>query len=401
MITEYIPKMFYENEEGELVPAEIIHGSYDPIKLTGRSGCSTSKLYPSRNDQNVDPRIREVTIPRKGNVIVSSDYNRMELGTAAQKCYNLFGYSVLRDKINAGVDVHAFLGARIAYEMDPTFKAAVKTVVVNNQISEAAFKIFDMLKGSELICDSSDFHKSYIESHPENTKEITWGDFFKHYRKFAKPTGLGYPGGLGPKTFMGIARTSYGVDVNLETASQLRDIWRLTFPEMAEYLTWVTKECVDRNHHPIIEYDDEGKPKKIRYYTYDTPGGMHRSKCSFCQAANGQALQAFSAEGALEANYRVQKAFALAKPGDLLYGCLGIAFIHDEILWESPEDTYVGLRAKEVERIMVEAMEEITPDVRAGAESAAMYRWNKYAEPLWEGDTLHIWKPESKLETSV
>ncbi|MCP4612139.1 MAG: hypothetical protein GY845_25875 [Planctomycetes bacterium] len=397
MITEYIPKMFYTNELGEQVPAEIIHGSYDPLKKTGRSGCRTSDLYPSRNDQNVDPRIREVTIPRPGNVIVSTDYERMELGTAAQKCYDLFGYSVLRDKINAGVDVHAFLGARIAYAMDPLFHKAVQSQVVNGQISEAAFNVFEQLKGIELPCESPDFRTVFIESHPNHTGEITWKDFYKHYRNFAKPTGLGYPGGLGPATFISFAKGTYGVTVDLETATQLRDIWKQTFPEMDQYLKWVSKECIDKNHHPIVEYDEAGVPKKIRYYTYDTPRGMHRAKCTFCQAANGQALQAFSAEGALTALYRVQKAFWLAEHGDLLYGCIVINFVHDEIIWESPNDDRLGARARAVEKIMVDAMQEITPDVRAGAESAAMYRWNKYAEPLWDGDNLMVWEPEPEI----
>jgi hypothetical protein len=73
-----------------------------------------------------------------------------------------------------------------------------------------------------------------------------------------------------------------------------------------------------------------------------------------------------------------------------------IAFIHDEILWESPDDGLLGQRARAIEGIMIEAMAELTPDVKAGAETAAMYRWDKSAKSLWEGDKLVVWEPDEK-----
>jgi hypothetical protein len=132
---------------------------------------------------------------------------------------------------------------------------------------------------------------------------------------------------------------------------------------------------------------------------------MHRPKCSFCEIANGFGLQTPSAEGALEALYRVQEVIWLAEPGDLLYGVIIINFVHDEIIWESPNDELLGQRARAVEKIMIDAMEEITPDVKAGAESAAMYRWNKYAKGLWvdsvAGEVLNVWEPEPEEEKAV
>ena len=81
-----------------------------------------------------------------------------------------------------------------------------------------------------------------------------------------------------------------------------------------------------------------------------------------------------------------------------MYGVIITNFIHDEVVYESPEDEHITARAKEVERIMIEAMEEVTPDVKAGAGTAVMRRWNKYAEPVWEDGVLKVWEPKKKDE---
>ena len=208
------------------------------------------------------------------------------------------------------------------------------------------------------------------------------------------------------------AKGTYKVDVTLEVSKLLREVWKETYPEMPLYLDWVNKECKDQFHLPVTVEDDEGKQSKRTYYAYDTPRGMHRAKCGYCEVANGSALQAPSAEGALEALYRVQKAMWCAgyegklrniknflievDPFNLLEGSFSINFLHDEIIWESPGTAFIpGDRVKVVENIMIEAMEEITPDVKAGAESAAMHRWYKAAECVLDDEGNYMaWKPE-------
>lgn len=393
MVQDYLPKLFWQAEDGSMHPAETIHAEYDCLKKTGRTSSYAGKLYPSRNDQNVDPRIRNCTIPRSGNVLVSTDIGGMELGTLAQRCYNIFGHSVLRDKINAGVDTHAFLGAQIANAFDPVFCQYIKDYN-QSPSTDFIYEVFTKLKGSSVLCDSQAFLRTWQVTHPDYKDPIVWGNFWKHYRTFAKPTGLGYPGGLGAATFIAYAKGTYGVDVDLTSAESLKKIWAATYPEVPAYLDYLGKNMIDHSHSGDTELDEEGKRKKVTWYAYDTPRGMHRARCTFCKAANGSALQAFAAEGATDGLYEVVKAMWLAEEGSLLYGCIPLAFIHDEILWEGPNDSWLGLRAHEVERIMVDRMSLITPDVRASADSAAMLRWDKRAEPLWDGDTLKIWTPE-------
>ena len=396
IVTDYLPKMHYTDPvTGITEPAKIIRGNFNSLVTTGRTSSYTSKMYPSRNEQNVHPFVRPCTVPREGYVIVSTDYSGMELGTLAQMCINLFGESELANKINAGIDVHAYLAAQIAYHKDDEFMKVCDDSSEGDK--DAIYEMFISAKNDKNSCDElfPAFCQVYRHEHPELSadKPVTYDNFFKHYRTLAKPVGLGYPGGLGAATLVTLAKAQYGLVFSVELAKELKEIWLETYPEMKAYLAWVGKQT-DLHHAPDIYQDDDGVTQKRMYFYYDSPRGMHRPKCSFCEIANGNGLQTPSAEGALEALYRAQEAAWLAEPGDLLYGVIIINFVHDELVWESPNDELLGQRARAVEKIMIDAMQEITPDVKAGAESAAMYRWNKYAKGLWDGDTLKIWEPE-------
>lgn len=405
IVTDYLPKLYYTNPvTGITAPAAIIRGAFNPMVKSGRCSSFTSKLYPSRNEQNVDPRVRPCTIPRPGNVIISTDYSGMELATLAQKCINLFGYSELGNKINAGIDTHAYLAAQIAFNMDDQFAAVVRQSGVA-QTSDGIYSVFKIAKPLKESCEAElpDFTAVYKRNHPDKAAEVvTWANFFKHYRTMAKPTGLGYPGGLGANTFRSYAKAMFSLVLDLDTAKKLKTIWLNTYPEMNEYLAYPPKFMIDP-HHPAEEYEGEdGMIIKDEWYAYDTPRGMHRAKCSFCECVNGMGLQSFSAEGALEALNRVTEAMWLAgmdkdlsRGIDPFEGCYLINFIHDELLWESPDDNNITERAAEVERIMIAAMEELTPDVKAGAQSVAMRRWYKQAEPKYdENGRMVIWEPE-------
>jgi len=396
IVTDYLPKLFHNDE-----PAEELHCSFYPLKLTGRSSSKASDCYPSRNAQNVDPRVRPCTIPRDGNVLVSTDYSGMELATLAQKCYSLFGHSVLRNKINNGDDTHAYLASQIAINMDKGFAGVLLRNDYDIENPDHVFAAFSKSKKSDMVCEKTvpmtcaSFVEQYNADHDEPLdRPVTWDDFFKYYRKLAKPTGLGFPGGLGPATMVTYAKGTYKVDLTEELATKLRDIWLKTYPEMEQYLVWVKNHCRDPHHK--AHYEKENGQRKLKsYYCYDTPLGMHRARCGFCEAANGAALQAFAAEGALDGLYEVQKAMVLAKESEYLYGCYPINFIHDEILWECPEDEDIDQRIAYVDSIMVESMRKITPDVEARTESAVMRRWYKEAELVTNDNGIIIpWEPE-------
>jgi hypothetical protein len=363
LVTTEIPRM----NRADGTDADVVHPMFDALKETGRTSSYASEGWPSFNGQNVDPRARPCFIPRDGFYYLSVDYNQMELGTAAQTCINLFGYSVMADKINAGVDLHAYLGAQIAAATDEGFIDLLRSNEVSAEDKDAVMGLF-------MDCKAS----------PDEEVRA----FYKNYRTLAKPTGLGYPGGLGPETFVAYAKATYGVIIDIDKAKELREIWRSTFPEMPEYHNWI-------NNHAIDHENSVGKDLR---YAYTSPLGMYRAGCFFCAAANGKALQTPSAEGATSAVFQVVRACydKTARGADLLQGYVfPVNFIHDEILFEIAIDDRITERVDTIKDIMVECMELVTPDVKAGASAALMKRWYKEAEAVYdENNNLIPWEPK-------
>lgn len=348
LVTTELPRMEWDG-----VPAPVVHPCYDVLKRSGRTSSMASKLHPSFNCQNVDPRVRNCFIPRPGFVLYSADYGYMELCTLAQTCLNLFGKSVLAEVINSGRDPHSYLGAQIAKATCDWF-------------------------GEEASDDRDECYEQFMRY-----KEID-EKWFGHYRTFAKPTGLGYPGGLRPATFIKYAKATYGIIIDLETATNLREIWEDAFFEMPAYFDHINNNCVD----PVWSSGYEG-----RVYRYETPLGMLRPNADYCSAANGLGLQSPSAEGAKLGVINVVRAQLDPTVGSILYGhSRNICFVHDENIGEVREDEMMHERAQEVGRLMVEGMKVVCPDINIKAEPVLMRRWDKDAKPVYVDGQLTVWE---------
>lgn len=355
--TSYLPNL----KEG------IVYANYDVLKETGRTSSYGGKLYPSWNGQQVDPRVRRCCIPRDGHILVSADFHAIELVSLGQKIYDLFGHSTLRDLIHQEVDPHAYLGAQLAYHLDTDigFQEAVQA-----EISEPnAMQIYNCF----LECKTADLEKLQ--------------DFYKHYRKLAKPVGLGYPGGLGPQTCMEIAKDQYEVEGDIELFTMLREIWHDTFPEMKPYFKWITERCTD--------------PADPDLYCYLSPLDMYRAGATYCAAANGAALQTPTAEGAKGGVFDVARACSDPSEQSILLGCRPLLFIHDEQIIEIPEDDHIEERAQEIRRLMEEAMQAIMPDMPIKVEPCLMRAWDKKAEAVYNEDgSLLIWEPDNESDSN-
>jgi DNA polymerase I-like protein with 3'-5' exonuclease and polymerase domains len=344
--------------------ASTVHPEFDVLKATGRTSSFASKNYPSSNIQQEDPRTRPCFKARPGKVFVASDYNAIELCSLGQTCHELFGFSVHRDKINEGVDLHAYLGAQLAVNMDEDFGEVCKTGA---------------------LFSPTEVYEAFIaqkESNPE---------FYAHWRKFAKPVGLGYPGGMGVDTFINTARNSYGVIVDRDMAQQMKDIWLETYPEMIPYFQWIKTQCIDPNNYST----DEETGKQSALYCYSSPMGMYRAGATYCAAANGAALQTRTAEGAKGGVFEIARACYDWTQGSILFGCRPVIFMHDEIIVEIPDDEKKHERALEMSNIMISAMRRVIPDVEITTETALMVWWNKKAEPVFdEQGRLQVWQPK-------
>ena len=349
----------------------VAHPVFKILVETGRTSSYASGLFASMNIQNVDPRVRGCYVPGtlpdaqgapRKCVILSVDVKALELVSAAQKCYSLLGYSHLRDVINAGTDPHEWLGARIAFRLSDEFRAMCDSRP-HATTKDEVFAVFHKLKTSS------------------NNEHVT---LWKHYRKFAKPTGLGYPGGLGPETFMAFAKASYDVVVDLETAILLREEWLETYPEFRDYFRWVNNDCVEPDSPP---------PPDSRYW-YDSPLGMRRRRATYCATVNGAALQTPSAEAAKLAVIDVMRACTDPTRGSILYGHFRPwAFVHDEILGDLAYDEFTHERAMEVGRLMRGALQVIFPDMLVQTQPCIMHRWHKSAEPVFINNRLQVWEP--------
>lgn len=360
LVTTYLP---------HLRGTTTIHPEFDVLKETGRTSSYASSLYPSNNVQQEDPRTRPCFIARPGYVLVSVDYAAIELVSLAQKCYTLFGHSVMRQMVNDGVDLHAYLGSGIAYKKDESFRLGVNDAVKEGWRTP----------------------KKIYELFTEQEKDDP--DFYKKWRTLAKPVGLGFPGGMGIDTFVTMARNSYGVILTEYEAKEMKDIWLETYPEMVEYFAWIREESVDPNN---VGTDEDGNPTKL--YSYISPLGMYRAGATYCAAANGAALQTPTAEGAKGGVFNIARACYDHTMGSVLYDSRPVAFIHDENLAEILEDEKMSDRAHEISKIMIDSMQKALPDMLIAAEPTLMRRWDKRAKAVYdEQGNLQVWEPEALL----
>jgi DNA polymerase I-like protein with 3'-5' exonuclease and polymerase domains len=119
--------------------------------------------------------------------------------------------------------------------------------------------------------------------------------------------------------------------------------------------------------------------------------GRVRGRTRYTAACN-TFFQGLAADGAKAACYALARACYLR--GGALYGSRSVAFIHDEVLMEHPEDE-ASERAKIQAKIMCEEMQALVPDVKITAAPALMRCWYKDAEAVYNSrNELVCWEPE-------
>lgn len=398
MLTAFMPKL----------RNSVIYANYDVIKETGRTssyGSDESKkskipAYPALNIQQI-PRgdekkgiaIRECFKARPGYVLCSTDYSALELCSVGQVTKMLFGDSVHADRVNQGYDMHSFLGSAIAAMTEGDLVARQEPGT-----EESYREFLNAVKRGDN--DASPEYLEFLMTFKPDGK--TWEkkdavkNRAKHFRTMAKPTGLGYPGMLGPKTFMTFAKVTYGVEVSFEEATELRNMWRTIYPEAMSMKNWVEGQKFGKKY--IIDLG-----KNVDTYAYETPGfDRFRAHATYNAAANGMFMQSLSADGAKLAGCWIARAMYGGLPSDhtwrILEGCRILAFIHDEYITELPDDEWTTERALLIAHIQCLAMKQVMPDItfsinagdfpdhdaKPSVEPALMYSWTKAADPVWE-----------------
>lgn len=356
-----------------------VWSNYDCLKETGRTSSYGNSdkggrrpLYAAVNIQQIPKMdgVRDCFLPPapdpvsapKGYVMCSADYKALELCSVAQVTYSLFGFSIHREKINQGYDLHTYLGSGMARVLAP----ADVGDPVDHEASYAELNRRRKLKVKE------------TDVGPEADQNRAWKKSAGMWRNFAKPVGLGYPGGLGAPTLVTLGKTTYGVEMTEDQAVQFRDLWRQVYPEMPMFFNWVNKQI-----DPQYGSSD--------LFCYETQGyNRFRAAVTFCATANGKSMQSLSADGAKRAVCWLARASSGGLPWDspfaLLSDSINLAFIHDETITAHPDDELMTERCLLQSQLMVEAMKISMPDVLIEAEPAVMRRWIKAAEPEWRED---------------
>jgi DNA polymerase I-like protein with 3'-5' exonuclease and polymerase domains len=339
-----------------------------------RTACRRPNItqVPKRRDS-----LRAMFIPSEGRVFIETDYCAAELVSLAQIWYMMFGDSHLRKAINAGEDPHASIARRLfPEEWDGPVGPSAQSMGVRRELQE------------------------------KKRKEI---------RQAGKAVNFGLPGGLGARTFSQFSR-SYGLDLDLDEAKELRSRAMAAEPCLAAYLsderslesrlklaaknigvpftTLITALNAWRNRE-TGSFHARAAFKRLRrwargldhdrynlsprpgfnpaYDLWSSPSriltGAVRGGCSYTNGRNTP-FQGAVAAAAKMACFGIWQTW---RPDDKW---APVNFVHDSFLVESEPDA-VRYAEDVVESQMVWALEQICPDVRCSVESEIKERWGK------------------------
>lgn len=332
-----------------------IHARYNSMLETGRTSCTDYIQTPPRDPLScfecgadakyfsagteICPKcgawigdIRRCYVPASGKVLCSVDYSQLELCCLAQACYDLLGTSTIGDAINAGLDLHSMLAATIM--------------------------------GLPL--------EEYMVLRKAKDKEATM------WRQTAKGGNFGFPGGMKPAKFVAYVRQQFGLsEVDLNMAKRIYDGWCKTWYDMPAFFREIKR----------FGFHSYGSLATVKHPRV----GLYMGKRGYTAACNGM-FQPLAAAGALAAGYELCRE-AYARPESPLFGSRPVMFLHDEWIFELPEDR-AHEAAMRMAQVMRETMELWTPRVKISAEPALMRRWYKGAEAVYVDGRLVPWEPK-------
>jgi DNA polymerase I-like protein with 3'-5' exonuclease and polymerase domains len=269
--------------------------------------------------------IREMYCAMPGHVLVAVDYSQIELCALAAHCLAMQGKSRMAELINADIDLHSWLIGRR------------QGIITNANDYDGTPQSVDFLKSVRKGMKKED-------------------------RDFGKSINYGLPGGMGYKRFLLDCHKNGKYTMTYEEAKDLRDFWFASFPEIKEFMA---AEAVAT------------RPGEDEWYTATNLLGRTRGRCGLC-AAN---------------NYKFQSLTALATKCALwnLYtkGYKMINFVHDEVIFELPEDDKLKPTIKEIEDIMVSSVANVIKGVKIKVEATVMRHWSKEAK--------HTYTPDGKI----
>jgi DNA polymerase-1 len=280
--------------------------------------------------------VRDAFVPRSGRVFAQADFPQLELYTLAQCCMSWLGTSKLAEALNAGLDPHMSVAARI---LGTTYEDATKN---------------------------------------KKTKDV------KDARGAGKVANFGFPGGLGDESLVDYAKKSYGVTLTREQARDLKKTWFAEWPEMPLYFARVNALMNEETNRATVE---TLFTKRIR------------GNATYCASCNN-GFQALGADCAKRAGWLIAWAEYVGTPSAAwaakhpalvspLFNGRTVAFVHDEYIAEVDDDERAHDAAYELAQLMVEGANEYLPNVpipMSKMEPTLMRRWSKNAVQVFDSN---------------
>ena len=393
-----------------------IHPSFGVLVRTGRTSS-----FGELNAQNLprDDRVRSCFVPSPGHVFLDADYSTIEMATLAQSVQSQFGIpSKMAAAINSGQDLHKLVAARFFNkpEQEVSKDERQKAKPINfgkpGGMGSKTLKQYAATSYGVQLTDVEveALSESWLDLFPEmrefledddglvinlaTSLDLTPTTYFEHT---GRNTFLAHPDNAGreglpnpilgamllkvvkepsPKTKTGRLYTSHEVDY----------FWT----QLADHVELLPTNCHDDVLHRCPSVDLQRTI--IREFSRGgvfTFSGRLRASATF-SARHNTMFQGLAADGAKVALWKLWRAdYRL------------VNFIHDEILVELPEHTNLALHAEIVRHIMIEAMQQVVPDVHIDVQYSVSELWAKNAEVVVDEEgRLGVWRavkvPEDK-----
>ncbi len=306
-----------------------VHPRFNNIVSTFR----TSSDSPNFQQLPKKGGVREMYGAPPGKVLVDADFSQIELCALAEHCFVTQGRSMMRELINAGVDLHRWFAGRRENKIPPELEY--------NGTPESARRLNDYLK--QVI-----------------TAEA---------RQQSKSANFGLPGGMQPARLLAECRNSGAVNMNIEQATELHKAWFEAWPEMTEFMKPMSVQ---------VKYDGNFVTK----YIASNVIGRRRGPCGRNEACNFmfQSLTGLATKCALWDLYKA--------------GYKMVCWVHDEVLIEIDDNDNRDAEVRKIEQIMIEGVAKLIRHVNIKVESAMSYRWSKEAKPVYDSNGRMIpWIP--------
>lgn len=322
-----------------------VNPRYNHVLNSHRTSCYGPNIQnqPAR-DKTV--KVRECYVATPGWTFIASDYSTQELRALAQITYHLFGYSAMRDAINQGKDLHIV-----------TALGMPELVRIGISYADAS-ELYSLIDEGDTTGLSAD--------------DIRIGELVAKLRQHVKPANFGVPGGMGAAKFVTYAK-QYGISITVPEAAQLKEVFMRTFPEMKSYFNYCRRLCT----MPVPPKNKGDQPRSIAPIVEMVLTGFLRGRVAYTEVCNGffQHLSAVISKEALAAVTRE----CMIDRESALYGSRPCAFIHDEIIIETPMTSVdrIDNARERLQELMEQAMRNRCPDVAVATDARITRRWRK------------------------